>query len=147
MLLGVLQLLLKNLSRVGETSVAWWGGSVTSNMLTVPRLLLFYLRLVFVPYPLSADYSHNAFAASSGLLTPPTTLAALLLLAALVGFAFYCWRRRWLIPAFCILLFLGTLVPVSQIYPLPERVAERFLYVPLMAVAVGVAFVVQRLRR
>jgi len=146
-LLTVLQLLFKNLSKVQEVSVAWWGGSITSNMLTVPRLLLFYLRLVFVPYPLSADYSHNAFPASSGLLTPPTTLLALLSLAALIGFAFYAWRRRWFIPAFCILLFLGTLVPVSQIYPLPERLAERFLYLPLMAVAVGAAFVLQRLRR
>jgi len=146
-LLAVLQFLFKNLSKAGGISVAWWGGNITSNMLTVPRLLLFYLRLVFVPYPLSADYSHNAFPPSSGLLTPPTTLLALLSLIALIGFAFYAWRRRWFIPAFCILLFFGTLVPVSQIYPLPERLAERFLYLPLMSVAVGAAFVLQRLRR
>jgi len=144
----LLQLNFKNLSRVEGVSVAWWGGSVLSNMLTIPRLILFYIRLALVPFPLSADYSHNAFPASGGLLSPPWTLVAAVLLAAVVAFGFYAWRRRWSAIAFSVFFFLGALVPVSQIYPLPVRVADRFLYIPLLAFAFLVAFFLRhRLKR
>jgi tetratricopeptide (TPR) repeat protein len=142
---GLFSTLVKSPSWTGEDSVSYWGGSLITAMLSFARVASFYLRLIVVPYPLSADYSYNAFPPSHSLFSPITTLPALIFHIAMLALAVLLSIRRKFIIPFAILVFYTTLVPVSGIVPTPERVAERFLYIPLLSCAILAAFGISRL--
>jgi tetratricopeptide (TPR) repeat protein len=110
------------------------GGSFGSTLLTAPRYVARYLALALFPYPQSLDYSFDAIPASSGLIRPWTTLPLLLLWLILAGAGLWALARRRTAPATGLLWFLGTLLPVLQLVPIPERFAERFLYLPAIGV-------------
>lgn len=110
-----------------------WGGNPANAFWSALRALALYTRLLVWPAPLTIDYSYAAFLPSEGPLSPPAGLLALLgCLTALGTAAFAAWRGRWLV-AVGIPLFIAMLAPVLQIVPHPERVAERYLYWPLLA--------------
>jgi len=139
-------LYIKNPAGLGKEWVGYWGGSFLNSLLSVGRAFLHYIRLMIFPYPLSADYSGEVFPPSTGLLTPPTTILALLVHLGLLSLAvFLLIRKRFVIP-FAILFFYVALIPVSQVFPTPERVAERFLYIPMFAFALLVAFGLEKLQ-
>jgi hypothetical protein len=106
------------------------GGSPLSALLTAPRYAARYLGLLLFPYPQSIDYSYDAIPVSRGLLAPWTTLPAIALWLALLAAGLQALRRGRLAPAVGLLWFLGVLLPVLQIVPIPERFAERFAYLP-----------------
>jgi tetratricopeptide (TPR) repeat protein len=89
------------------------------------RMYFLYLRLLLVPFGLTADYdippSRSLFEHGSGL-----ALAGLLLLT---GAAVWRRRRRPLF-AFGVLFFVLALLPTSSFYPLLDYAAERRLYLP-----------------
>lgn len=126
------KVLLKNPGGLGEESVLYWGGGLVTTLLTIPRLLFHYLGLILFPLRLSVDYSFDAFPASRSLLDPWTTAAALAGVAAIAAGVVLAWRRGARIVPVAALWFLITLLPVLQFIPHPERVAERFLYLPLV---------------
>lgn len=134
----------------------WYGGSIILNFLTVSRICVYYLKLLFYPVKLNADYSLD-FPVSESLLDT----AGIISIAILIGI-FYCLlrsllvarpvksymgghfrrkihlpffeafngaRRSSLVP-FCGVWFFVTLLPVSQIIPHHELIAEHYLYLP-----------------
>lgn len=110
------------------------GGEASSTLLTVPRYVMRYLGLLLFPASLSLDYSHAAIPVSRSLTDPWTTIVAWILLAGLLlGGLWALGKRRGGI-ALGLLFFLGTLTPVLQIVPIPERFAERFVYLPGLGV-------------
>ena len=118
----------------------WHGGSVGSNVATVLRIWAHYLALVVWPARLSADYSYRAFPVSTGFLDARALGAALLLLA-LAAVARWRWRRGDL-AGFGAAWWAVTLLPVSHLVPYRELLAEHYLYLPMVGVAVVVAGVV-----
>jgi tetratricopeptide (TPR) repeat protein len=109
------------------------GGAMTSTILTAPRYVLHYLSLLLLPLSQTIDYSFNAIPISKEILTPWTTLPALVVGATLVILGLVAlWRRQFL--ALGLLWFFGTLFPVLQFVPIAERFAERFLYLPGLGV-------------
>ena len=118
----------------------WHGGSVGSNVATVLRIWARYLALVVWPARLSADYSYRAFPVSTGFLDARALGAALLLLA-LAAVARWRWRRGDL-AGFGAAWWAVTLLPVSHLVPYRELLAEHYLYLPMVGVAVVVAGVV-----
>ena len=118
----------------------WHGGSVGSNVATVLRIWAHYLALVVWPARLSADYSYRAFPVSTGFLDARALGAALLLLA-LAAVARWRWRRGDL-AGFGAAWWAVTLLPVSHLVPYRELLAEHYLYLPIVGVAVVVAGVV-----
>jgi predicted negative regulator of RcsB-dependent stress response len=112
---------------VQAMAAAWNGSSLRfpSNLLTAPWIFLQYLRLLVFPYPLAADY----------VVTPVTTLlnfrfvlgflSVILLIAVMVSVKKtpLAIGLGWLLIAF---------LPVSNVLPLFNPMAERYLY--LMAV-------------
>ncbi|HEX7769838.1 MAG TPA: hypothetical protein VF422_07400, partial [Dokdonella sp.] len=76
------------------------------RLLSEPRVILDYLRLLVLPRPLAGGVFQDGFPVSTGLLQPWTTLPAILLLAGLAALA---WRqrRRWPLVAFALLFFLA----------------------------------------
>jgi len=132
-------LLVKNPAVSGLERVQYIGGSLLSSTLTMLRVFTYYIRLLFFPTPLSADYSYNAFPASTSLFSPVTTFLSFLFLTALfVLGVFLILRRRYLL-GFAIIFFFISLGPVSQIVPTPEPIAERFLYLPSFSFALIVS--------
>ncbi len=145
---GATALLLKNPGGMGDEYVGRWGGSLYISSITMLRGVSHYVRLLFVPLGLSADYSFNAFPVSRSLFDPITTLFSLWLLAALTALGIAMLLKKRFLAGFAILFFFVTLIPVLQIAPLPERLAERFLYLPsvglMLLAAMGLAWLLKR---
>jgi len=115
--------------------------SASERLLTQPRVLWLYLTLLAFPLPsrLHLDY---AWTASTGLLSPPSTIAALAGLVALVTVA-WAVRRRMPLLAFATAWFLVALALEQTILPL-HFVFEHRLYLPSLGWFVLVAWGLER---
>jgi hypothetical protein len=119
------------------TERPWHGGSFAGNVATITRVWAKYLQLVLWPGALSVDYSYDAFPVSTTL-GDPRALASVLALAVVAGLGWIGWRRgdrfglglAWAAVA---------LLPVSHLIPFRELLAEHYLYIPMMGVALAVS--------
>lgn len=109
------------------------------NMLAVFREV--YLARLLWPWPLRVDY---AFEPLPDCCDPRIGLA-LGAMAAFLLVAFLAARRERLCAAGAIWYLVG-FAPVSQVVPVPDPVAERFCYVPMLGVALFVAGLVPYVR-
>ncbi len=116
------------------------GLTVWERLLSEARALVHYVSLIALPLParLNVDYD---FAVSRSLLDPMTTLPAVLLVFAAIGFAFW-GTRRYRFLSFAILWFFVNLAVESTVIPV-DLVFEHRLYLPsigLIAVGAGVVY-------
>jgi protein O-mannosyl-transferase len=106
-------------------------------------ILLLYLKLLVVPFPLIWDYSFGHF-------QPDTVnrilgVASLVIYLALAALAVYGFRKRSLW-SFTILFFFITLSLVSNIFfPVASTMAERFLFIPSFAFCFAAVIALMRL--
>lgn len=102
---------------------------ILSRILIMFRVFFDYLKLVFFPISLYADYGFP----SKVTFFEPLTLFSISIILLLVGIAlFYCRHRNSLF----IFSFLIMLLPVSNLIPLVNLMAERYLYLPLINFAI-----------
>ena len=104
------------------------GGSLFFTGLTMARVFLHYITLLIFPLTLNADYSYNAFPVTTSWTDPNAWVAVLIMVALGVGLLSILQSRP--LVAFGGIWFFVALLPVSQIIPHHEMVAEHFLYVP-----------------
>lgn len=106
------------------------GWSIGQRLLTEPGVLLDYLALLWWPRATSPGLFNDTVVVSTGLLSPPSTLLALLALAVLVAAAVLSIRRA---PAFAlaVLFFLGGHLLESSVVGL-ELYFEHRNYLPAM---------------
>lgn len=102
--------------------------TLEQRLLTEPRVLWLYLRLLLLPRPSALSLFHDDLPLSDGLLAPWTTLPALLGLAALLLGAL-ALRRRWPLAAFGMLFFFAGHLLESSVFPL-EIAHEHRNYLP-----------------
>ncbi|MGH8146218.1 MAG: tetratricopeptide repeat protein [Rhodanobacteraceae bacterium] len=102
---------------------SWTGRSFTlgQRLLTEPRVLVDYLHWTLFPNPEVLSLYHDEVVKSTGLLTPWTTLGAMLLLAALIVVAVLLRNRRPLVSLgigwfFAAQLLTATIVPLELVY-------------------------------
>lgn len=126
------------------TERPWHGGSVGTNLATVARVWVKYLQLVVWPSALSVDYSYDAFPVSLSALEP-RGLASGVLLAGLAFCGWASWRRGGR-AGLGLAWMAVTLLPVSHLVPFRELLAEHYLYIPMMGVAMIVSDVADRVR-
>jgi protein O-mannosyl-transferase len=131
------------LSRLGSNSAGFGGGiDPFAYALNQAPLILTYLKLAIVPFPLVLDYGPAVPT------TTPSNWAALAIVALIVaGVIASWWRARRL--AFLGSWFFVTLAPSSSVVPVFTEVgAERRVYLALAAVVVlavaGVRWFAQR---
>jgi Flp pilus assembly protein TadD len=105
--------------------------TLAQRLLTEPRVVCRYLLLLFLPWPGLLNLDHD-FPLSTGLLQPPTTLPAMVALAALFGAAIITARRQRFL-SFAILWFFLNLLVESSIIPL-EIIFDHRTYLPSMLV-------------
>ncbi|HET8733422.1 MAG TPA: hypothetical protein VFM45_06570, partial [Anaeromyxobacteraceae bacterium] len=115
--------------------------TLSERLLTQPRVLAGYLGRVLAPWPgwLHLEYGLEP---SRGLLDPPATLAALLLLAGLVAAA-AALHRRWPPVAFGIAFFLLALTVEQTVLPI-DLAFEHRLYLPLFGAALAAGWGLER---
>jgi hypothetical protein len=101
-----------------------WAGrdfTLAQRLLTEPRVLVDYLHWTLLPNPMVLSLYHDEIVKSTGLLTPWTTLGAILTLIALVVAAVWLRNRRPLVSLgigwfFAGQLLTATIVPLELVY-------------------------------
>ncbi len=102
---------------------AWDGRSFTldERLLTEARVLVSYLRWIVLPDPFTLSVYHDEMPISKGLLTPPTTLPAILFLSSLIALAIWLRDRLPLVALgilwfFAAQLLTATFIPLELVY-------------------------------
>jgi len=118
-----------------EASVGYLQGSITINFMTMAKILASYVKLMFLPFHLSADYT----IAPVLLIFDASFITSLTLLAA-VGFiifkmitttvSLHVLSRDQIYGVF-MLCFFAALLPVLNIIPIGHIMADRYLYLPV----------------
>ncbi|MDA3912617.1 hypothetical protein, partial [Oleiagrimonas sp.] len=119
--------------------------TVGERLLTEPRILFNYLGKIFLPHFGIYGLYHDGYTVSHGLLSPWTTLPALLALLGLLGVAF-AGLRRWPLLALAILWYLGGQLLESSSVML-ELYFEHRNYMPLVGIVLALALAIARLPR
>jgi len=120
--------------------------TLLERLLTESRVLVAYLVQIVLPLPGQMGFFHDDVALSRGLLSPPSTLLALLFLAGLAGAA---WRvrKRYALVTFGIFFFLASHGMESTVFGL-ELMFEHRNYTGspgiILAVLAGLAATVSR---
>ncbi|MBW1839869.1 MAG: tetratricopeptide repeat protein [Deltaproteobacteria bacterium] len=119
---------------------SFYGESILLHFLTVFKIIVHYLRLMFYPVNLTADYSYNGFPIASSLFDPAVLTAILILACILYGL----WRLLITSPLMSlgVLWWFLALLPVCQIFPHHELMAEHYLYLPSVGLFLFIALVV-----
>lgn len=141
--ISLLYLLLRTIvvGRVGQTE--HWGGSFLTAFYTNWTGMVYYLKLLFFPVNLCADYLMFPVRTT---LFDPYVLGALFIILLLLGAALISFRGGNRLLSFSIFWFFITLLPVSNIVPIQIIIAERFLYLPSIGMFIGAAVLLGNLK-
>ena len=127
--------------RAGYAGLHYWGGGAFETALTMTRVHAWYLKQLVFPTPIAQYY--GAFDVSTSLLDW-RVLMSLALIASVLAAAFALLERNKLM-AFAIFSYFVILLPVSQIIPHHELLADHYLYLPIMSFGLLVGLVTERL--
>jgi hypothetical protein len=110
--------------------IAARGWSTAQRLLTDPRVLTDYLRLLFVPHAYSSGLFNDAFPISKDWLHPASTIPCIVLVLALIG-AGFALRRKYPAIALALLFYFTAQLMESGWIPLELYYAHRN-YLPAM---------------
>ncbi|MEK6680463.1 MAG: tetratricopeptide repeat protein, partial [Nitrospirota bacterium] len=100
---------------------------IYERFLTIIVAIGYYIRLLFVPLNLTVDY---VFPRITYINLPVLIYGGTLLITIIAAALVYKRSKRL---SFSTLIFFITLLPVSNIIPIGELIAERFMYIPLFS--------------
>ena len=105
------------------------------RILSEPRIVAFYLSQLFFPAPSRLSIEHD-ISTSSNLLSPWTTLPAILFHVALLYIAFRLWRKKPLITLAILFFYLNhmvesTIIPLELIFEHRNYLPSIFLFLPV----------------
>lgn len=113
--------------------------SFSERVMTEPRILFFYLKNLILPEGNGMGLFHDDYPLSAGLLSPPTTLLAILFWAATLILAMAARRRIWWPVLFGPVFFLAGHAIESTVFPL-ELVFEHRNYLPSFGIFFTVVY-------
>lgn len=125
--------------------------SQIERVLTQPRVLLFYLSLLFYPIPQRLSLEHD-FTVSTSLWHPWSTFPAILGVGLLIALGVYLARKRPLL-AFAILFFFlshaveSSFLPLEMVFEHRNYLPSVFLFLPIAAVWMDVKAICQSRNR
>jgi len=117
----------------GAPGTATDGVPLLTRVVFIPLQVLAFLKLSVFPFDLSAEYVHRYPAH----FLAPVNLAAIALVAAIVACGWLA-RKKPALVTFGVGWFLITLAPVLNLYELINPMAERYLYLPVIGVVMGI---------
>jgi tetratricopeptide (TPR) repeat protein len=113
------------------------------RLLTQPRVIIFYISLIFYPVSTRLSIGHD-IVVSQSFFDPPTTILCIILIIGMVIGAIYIAKKEPLI-SFSVLFFFLNHIPESTILPL-EIVFEHRNYTPSMfffvPITIGVVYAI-----
>jgi hypothetical protein len=112
----------------GQTHGRPW--TIGQRLLTEPRVIVDYLRLLWIPHPYTSGLFNDQLLASHSLVDPPSTLYATVFVLAMLALGFGL-RRRWPAVSLALLFFFGGHLVESTVLPL-ELYFEHRNYMPAM---------------
>jgi tetratricopeptide (TPR) repeat protein len=102
--------------------------------------LIYYLKLLFVPYPLRFYYGYSLIPDVG--LDNPIAIISIVVHIALIIIAIWLFNRRNLI-SFGILFYLISIFPFSNLFfPFTGIIGERMLFAPSIGFALTIAFII-----
>ncbi|HUN53845.1 MAG TPA: hypothetical protein VMU29_01685 [Smithella sp.] len=110
------------------------GFTMMQRLLTEPRVILFYLSLLFYPVSSRLTFLYD-FEVSRSLIHPWTTIPSILTIFLIIGFALYISRKRPL-SSFCVIFFFlnhiieGSIFNLELIYDYRNYLPSMLLFVP-----------------
>jgi tetratricopeptide (TPR) repeat protein len=116
------------------------GSTPCWRIFTVMKILTLYIRLLFFPYGLKADY----FFSPANSLFEPVVLLGTIILLILVYIAFR-KMKDYPILSLSIFWFFISALPVSNILPQGNVFAERYMYIPSVGFCLAIGFCFTRL--
>ena len=117
------------------------GFTLIERLLTEPRVFLLYVSLLLYPMPYRLCFSHD-ISISKGLLDPPTTIIAMMIIFTLLGLTIL-KSKKWPLVSFCVLFFFINHVIESTALSL-ELVFEHRNYIPSMLFFVPIAILIAK---
>jgi len=114
--------------------------TLKERLLTEPRIIIFYLSLIFYPIPSRMAMFYD-IELSRSLMEPCTTLPVIFLILFINCYALYASRKRPLL-AFAIIFFFlnhlieGSIIPLELIYEHRNYIPSMFLFVPVACLLV-----------
>lgn len=134
----VLFFIITRITLVGEVGQFSGWGDPYYTFLTMSKVVVDYIRILFFPVTLCAvGYDVGI---SKSILEPGTLVSITFLVIILSGLPFL--YRRFRMISFSILLFFITLLPVLNIIPIKVLEAERLLYLPSLGFCILIAFII-----
>ncbi len=120
------------------------GATFLQKKMTAVYCLGIYLKLMFVPHPLSCDYSYSTIPLIKSPGDPWFVLSLLIHVGFLVV-AIWGFKRKHIV-SYAILFYLITISIVSNVFTLiGTNLAERLVFMPSLAFCLVIAFLVTRL--
>ena len=123
--------------------VGYLGGSLYTALLTTTRIFVSYLGLFLFPLRLTAHHYFKYILDPSYSFLEPRVLFSLLILGLIFAFIVRSFRYQRIL-AFSGLWIFIFLLPVSNILPLNQAMAERYLYLPSVGFCLFLALVLVR---
>ncbi|UCE33904.1 MAG: tetratricopeptide repeat protein [Deltaproteobacteria bacterium] len=112
-----------------------------ARLLTEPRIILFYISLLFYPMPDRLCITHD-IAISHNFIDPPTTIVSILIILGILCLSIL-KSRQWPFVSYCIIFFFINHLIESSVFPL-ELVFEHRNYIPSMLFFAPVAILLLR---
>jgi protein O-mannosyl-transferase len=125
--------------RVRSDGVSWYGGSMLLNYLTIPKIVMYYIKQLLWPMHLLTDYKFFPIVARNPY--EPMVILSIMMVSLIVVLTLYLLNRNKP-AAFGIIWFFITLAPMLNILPHHEFMAEHYLYLPMVgfSLVVGIIF-------
>jgi hypothetical protein len=120
--------------RFPGTYAQYPGGTFAATLIGLPAIWAHDIRLLVWPWPLCADYT-GYFRFGPQPWGP--VLGSGAVVVGTLGLAVFALRRGARVVALGFGWFFLTLLPVSNLLPIPIPAAERFLYLPLVGIALA----------
>lgn len=135
--------LFKRYINKGLVDFQYEGGGLYTNIIAQLKALYGYFEWVFLPIDIHATLPAGIRPAGYYTIWSLDVMTALSIIIALLAIAVKQVNRNRAV-SFGIAWFFITLIPVYNIFPLPNQMAARFLYIPVFGFCICMAFILSR---
>ena len=131
------------MGNINKMVIEYPGSNFYTNLLTISRVFATYIKWLFIPIDIHATLPYDSSLFLYSFFTPEALFSVLLVIACLV--LAVALHRRSRIISFAILWFFIILLPVSNIVPISNIMASRYLYISTAGFCLLIAWLLRKL--
>jgi len=121
--------------------VSFLGGSIGKTLVNIPLIILRYLKLLLFPYPLLSEYPQMEVIGFKGFFFYFSMFTTVIFL--LIFLFAYFFDKKIL---FGLLWFFIAFLPTSNIFPIFNPFAERYIYLPSIGFLLCLVLIIYKIR-